>query len=60
MLKFKKQILIVVTAITISLGAQGCVNTKAQHDGDSDQWITEQVDAGHLTEEEATALREQE
>lgn len=54
----KKHILIGITCGTLVLGGYGCVNTVANdyHESKDKQWLTEQVEKGHLTQAEADAI----
>lgn len=54
----KKYILIGITCSTLILGGYGCVNTVSNdyHESNDKQWLTEQVEKGHLTQAEADAI----
>ena len=54
----KKYTLIGITCGSLVLGGYGCVNTVSNdyHESKDKQWLTEQVEKGHLTQEEADAI----
>jgi hypothetical protein len=54
----KRWVLIVCTAAMLTC-ASGCVK-ELYHDGNSTDWITEQVQKGYLTQEQADELLKQE
>ena len=55
MLNYIKRGLLVVSVFSICV-LSGCVDTPQYHDGNSKDWIMEQVENGTLTMEEAEEL----
>lgn len=55
MLKYIKRSLLLVSVFGICV-LSGCVDTPQYHDGNSKDWILEQVENGTLTPEEAEEL----
>lgn len=60
MSKSVKKFCLVICIVGSCMVFSGCTSSKPYHDGSGRQWITEQVEKGNLTQEEANKLLKQE
>ena len=59
MKRIKRTIVTIITCGFLICGSYGCVKSHDYHEMNDDKWLTEQVEKGYLTQEEADEIRKE-
>jgi len=59
MKKIKQFVIITITCSFLFCGSYGCAKSHGYQNMNDDKWLTEQVEKGYLTQEEADEIRKE-